>query len=174
MTRRIWRAALVCAVLALGTLSLSAEQVRQDNLEDDLNPNGKGWGERQAHSPASKARPKPGNGITTRRPGHARTTNITTSGTATGRATRPPDPPRPRRRASAVRRTSTSTRPTTNSSGTHVSNAVALRRLDHRQLLARHGADRRGDSGVVVDARSPPAACPTTPTASTSCSPRRT
>jgi hypothetical protein len=64
LTQRIWRAALLCAVLALGTLSISAQQVRQDNNDDDLVPTGKGWGERQAHSQAGKARPKPGNGIT--------------------------------------------------------------------------------------------------------------
>ncbi len=56
MTQRIWRAALVCAVLALGSLSLSAQQVRQDNT-DELAPTGKGWGERQVHSQANKAKP---------------------------------------------------------------------------------------------------------------------
>jgi hypothetical protein len=53
----------VCAVLALGTLSLSAQQVRQDNNDDDLVPTGKGWGERQVHSQANKARPRNTNGI---------------------------------------------------------------------------------------------------------------
>jgi hypothetical protein len=53
----------VCAVLALSVVSLQAQQVRQDNLNDDLVPTGKGWGERQVHSRANKARPKTGNGI---------------------------------------------------------------------------------------------------------------
>jgi len=63
VTQRIWRAALVCAVLAMGSLSLSAQQVRQDNNDDDLAPTGKGWGERQVHSQANKARPRSNNGI---------------------------------------------------------------------------------------------------------------
>jgi len=53
----------VCAVLALGTVSVSAQQVRQDNNDDDLAPTGKGWGERQVHSQANKARPRSTNGI---------------------------------------------------------------------------------------------------------------
>ncbi len=63
MTKATWRAALACAVLALGAVSLSAQQVRQDN--DELVPTGKGWGERDVHSQSNKAKPaKPGsNGI---------------------------------------------------------------------------------------------------------------
>jgi hypothetical protein len=48
----------------LSTVSLNAQRIRQDNNDDDLAPTGKGWGERQVHSQASKARPRPGNGIT--------------------------------------------------------------------------------------------------------------
>jgi len=47
----------------MGSLSLSAQQVRQDNNDDDLAPTGKGWGERQVHSQANKARPRANNGI---------------------------------------------------------------------------------------------------------------
>lgn len=44
-------------------LSLSAQTVRQDNNDDDLVPTGKGWGERQVHSQANRARPRKTNGI---------------------------------------------------------------------------------------------------------------
>ena len=44
-------------------MTVSAQRVRQDNLENDLSPTGKGWGERQDHAQANKARPRPGNGI---------------------------------------------------------------------------------------------------------------
>jgi hypothetical protein len=46
----------------LSVASLSAQSVRQDNT-DELAPTGKGWGERQVHSQANKARPRSTNGI---------------------------------------------------------------------------------------------------------------
>jgi hypothetical protein len=53
--KRICRAALVCAVLALSTISLQAQRVRQDNNQEDMQPNGKGWGERAIPGAANAA-----------------------------------------------------------------------------------------------------------------------
>lgn len=63
MTKCIWRTAQLCAVALLCVASMSAQTVRQDNNNDDLAPTGKGWGERQVHSQANRARPRKTNGI---------------------------------------------------------------------------------------------------------------
>ena len=79
------------------------------------------------------------------------------------------------RRASAVRPTSTSTPPTTTAANSHGRRTpVKLRAADHRQLLAGHRLSDAPDPGTIVSAAITAAACPRTPTASTSCSPRPT
>jgi len=63
VSNRFWRAALTGAAMMCLAFSLSAQTVRTDNMSDDLKPNGKGWGEREVHSQASRARVR-GSGIT--------------------------------------------------------------------------------------------------------------
>ena len=43
--------------MLLFVVSLSAQTVRTDNDTNDLRPNGKGWGERETHSPSTQATP---------------------------------------------------------------------------------------------------------------------